>query len=602
MKDKLTSLIIILLFILMSVYLYTTRVNNHVLEIVTPTVINVDVNGNNLIEENETFCIPELETFTANIKLNSEKLANDMGLTFAQSLTLGYLADEFANKTLAGKIVKIKPVGEKTPNCEYADLIIDNQSYTELFKDSGFAITENKPVNEEKFNNLLQKAEKLDLVILNHHSGKYHTLDCKYGKAARDSVILPAKEISGNYKACQFCHVDKHKHNKKLPNDNITENNIAPPPNIITDGNIQLILTDFTTILKPDRNCSHQICKTFLDSIKSSKTSIDIASYGWANIPAINKAFEDALKRGVNIRIVYDTDSKNSNYYSETDSFLEKFQNTRSDKIKDNPKLTNMLMHNKFAVFDNSKVYTGSMNFSTTGFSGFNHNNVIIINSKQIAELYTKEFNKMYEGNFHTLKIKSENNTDIYNSGSNISIYFSPQDKEIINGIIPLIKQSKKYIYIPTFILTHNTLKNELISAFNRGVDVKIIIDATNTYGKHSVFKELRAAGIPVKVENYAGKMHSKTLIIDDEYIVVGSANLSNSAENKNDENTLIIKNSRLAIFYKDFFNYLWAKIPDKYLKQTVRAESKDSIGSCYDGVDNNFDGKIDNQDTGCKK
>ena len=601
MKDKLTTLTVIFLFVLMSIYLYFTRINSYVLNVVTPTVINIDINGNNLIEENETFCIPEIETFTANIKYNPEKLSDTIGITFGQSLAIGYLADIFANNLLAGKVVKTVPTGEKTPQCVYADIIVDNESYTKKLKESGFAISGNKLVNEEKFNEIKQKAEKLDLVILNHHSSKYHTLDCKYGKAAGDSVILPAKELSKSHKACQFCHADKHKIRKY---DVKTDNNISdiqPPPNIITDGNIQLILTDFTSILKPDRNCTHQICKAFLNNIKSSKTSIDIASYGWANIPAINKAFEDALKRGVNIRIIYDTNTKNTNYYTETDSFLEKFQNIRSDKIQDNPKLTNFLMHNKFAVFDNEKVYTGSMNFSTTGFSGFNHNNAIIINSKQIAQLYEKEFNQMYEGKFHTLKSPSVNNTNIYNDRSIISVYFSPQDKEIINGIIPLIKESKKYIYIPTFILTHNALKNEIISAYDRGVDVKIIIDATNTYGKHSVFKELKEHGIPIKVENYAGKMHAKTLIIDDKYTVIGSANLSNSGENKNDENTLIINNSRIAIFYREYFNYLWKRIPDKYLKQTVRAESKDSIGSCYDGVDNDFDGKIDNQDNSCK-
>ena len=587
----------------MSIYLYVTHENYYILKVITPTIINIDTNRNNIIDENETFCIPEIDTFTSNLQYNSEKLANKMGYTFGQTLAIGYLSDNFAKRTLLGKSVKIKSTKTKTPECIYADVEINGESYSDLINDSGFAIKNAKPVNQEKFNDILEQAKKLNLVILNHHSGKYHTLDCKYGKAARDSIIIPIKELSNNYKACKFCHVDKHQQNKPSKGNNNNNNIpfITPPPSTITEGNIQLILTDFTTILKPDRNCSHLACKTFINNINNSKTSIDIASYGWANIPAINTAFENAIKRGVKVRIVYDTNTKNTNYYSETDNFLKKFQNIRNDSIKDNPKLTNMLMHNKFAIFDNEKVYTGSMNFSTTGFSGFNHNNIVIINSKQIAEIYKKEFEQMFEGKFHTLKNKSSNNTNLYNGRSQISIYFSPQDKCFENRVVPLIKGSKKSIYIPAFIITHSKIKTELINAYNRGVDVKIIIDATNTYGKHSVFKELRAAGIPVKVENYAGKMHAKTLIIDDEYLILGSANLSNSGENKNDENIIIIKNSRLAIFYKDYFNYFWTKIPDKYLKSTVRAESKYSIGSCYDGVDNNFDNKIDNQDSGCK-
>ena len=241
------------------------------------------------------------------------------------------------------------------------------------------------------------------------------------------------------------------------------------------------------------------------------------------------------------------------------------------------------------------------MNFSTTGFSGFNHNNILIINSKQIAEIYTKEFEQMYNGKFHTLKNKSENNIHVNIGNTNLSVYFSPQDKGMTNELSEIINKSKKYIYIPTFLFTHKKLEQELINAHNRGVDIKIIIDSTNTYGQHSVFKELRNVGIPVKVENYAGKMHAKTMIIDDEYLVIGSANFSNSGENKNDENMLIINNKILTQFYKKYFEYFWEKIPDKYLKQTVRAESKSSIGSCFDGVDNDFDGKIDNADEGCK-
>ena len=111
----------------------------------------------------------------------------------------------------------------------------------------------------------------------------------------------------------------------------------------------------------------------------------------------------------------------------------------------------------------------------------------------------------------------------------------------------------------------------------------------------------LRQNKIPVKTENYAGKLHSKSMIIDDKYVITGSMNFSNSGENKNDENVLIIENPKLAKEYKEFFTYLWSKIPDIYLTQNARAESKDSIGSCTDGIDNDFDGLIDAKDPGCR-
>ena len=45
-----------------------------------------------------------------------------------------------------------------------------------------------------------------------------------------------------------------------------------------------------------------------------------------------------------------------------------------------------------------------------------------------------------------------------------------------------------------------------------------------------------------------------KMLVVDDEYLVIGSMNFSNSGENKNDENLIVIKNEKMALFYKELF------------------------------------------------
>ena len=50
----------------------------------------------------------------------------------------------------------------------------------------------------------------------------------------------------------------------------------------------------------------------------------------------------------------------------------------------------------------------------------------------------------------------------------------------------------------------------------------------------------------------------------------------------------------------KSFFLYLWDKIPDKWLKYYPKAEGLDSVGSCSDGIDNDYDGLIDSADEGC--
>ena len=142
---------------------------------------------------------------------------------------------------------------------------------------------------------------------------------------------------------------------------------------------------------------------------------------------------------------------------------------------------------------------------------------------------------------------------------------------------------------------------NALIEAKKRGVDVKIIYDAVAANSMKEKVRWLRISGVSLKVENWGGKDHEKNMVIDGKYFITGSANFSNSGMKKNDENVLIFKSSAIAGFYQKHFLDLYNSIDNKYLKFTPRAESFESGNSCYDGIDNNFDGKIDSEDIGCK-
>lgn len=586
--SKITIIILILgIFSAFTCFEICRRSEKTVLNVIEPTIIEVDLNGNKIFDAGETVCIEQIEAFTANIAKNQSELSKALNITNQDALKLGYITDEFAEDLLSNKNVKLKFTGKENQNCKFADIYINKQSYKEKLLNSGLGFVNKTPVDDINFKNKLAKARKFNLVILNHKSNKFHTLDCKYGTIAHDAIIIPRKQIPNDAKPCKFCHIDNKSHQSLKTKEHF----IPDYPLLISNGSIKMFLTDHSTTLKPDRKCNSPACKEVLNRINSAQNSIDIALYGYDNIPDITNALENAKKRGVKLRIVYDISTKS--YYPETSKLLS----LAAEISGDSPKV---LMHNKFMIFDNKSLITGSMNFSSTGFSGFNTNCIFFINSQEIANIYTEEFNQMLSGKFSIMKTANSRKS-IKLGKTVVTPLFSPKDKIITNNIIPLIESSKNYIYIPAFIITHDALTNSLIRAKHRGVDVKIILDATNTSGSRNKLKVLRMSGIPVKVENYAGKVHSKSIIIDDKYIIAGSMNFSNSGENKNDENVLIVEDERLARHYKGFFEYLWKKIPDKYLKQGVRAEGKYSIGSCTDGVDNNFDGKVDKEDAGCK-
>lgn len=370
---------------------------------------------------------------------------------------------------------------------------------------------------------------------------------------------------------------------------------------ILTNGGIEVFLTDFTHHLTPDNECKTAHCKEFVKLVNNAKENIDIAIFGYNDIPAITMALKQAKNRGVNIRFVYDEPFEIYEVYYDDNNIIKNLASAAiSDRNPNAKSSSSSLMHNKFVIFDKNTVYTGSMNFSAAGLSGYDVNDIVVIKSKEIANLYEKEFEQMLNGKFHNAKAKLNENNVFKIGNSTIEVYFSPKDKSSVR-IIQILQNAKNYIYIPAFLITHSGITTELINAKKRNVDVRIIIDANSTTTRNSKHNLLRKYGIPLKTENYAGKLHSKMMIIDDEYLITGSMNFSNSGENKNDENLLIIKDNKIAKLHKDFFLYLWTMIPNKYLKINAHPESKDSIGSCYDGIDNNFNGKADSQEAACR-
>lgn len=601
MKNHITSAFLILFLILFILFIKLNSRYSTVVKVISPTKFEISNNSNKNVGGEKLICAEGIEIFSLEPTDDFiKKYSKSFNLSINEIISLGYLAQDYSEKLLKYRKITTKYSNHNSSDCKYAYIKLNGMDYNTLMANSGYGIIDGKIKNPEKFKHNLENARKLNLVILNHHSSKYHTLDCPYGNAAHDKVIIPLKQLPSKVKPCRFCHDIKifNKNNKNISSNNAIFK-IIQPKLTVTDGSIKMFFTDYTKNLKPNKKCNTEVCSQLINLINESKDSIDIAIYGYDNIPAITEALTKAKNRGVKIRYVYDSTYNSLNdYYKDNNIIINLSIANNTDKSSSKIS-SNMIMHNKFIIFDKQKVYTGSMNISQTGLSNYDVNNVIIINSKEVSKFYEDEFNQMIAGKFHKAKSPSNTNNKFKFNDGELEIYFSPKDK-VETRIIELINNSKNYIYIPTYLITNKNITSTLIQAKSKGVDIRIIIDGNSVYSSNSQHKKLRDSSILLKTENYAGKLHAKSIIIDDEYIITGSMNLSNSGVNKNDENTLIIRNKKLAKAYKEFFLYLWTIIPNKYLKQNAHPESKDSIGSCSDGVDNNFNGKIDSEEKSC--
>ena len=367
---------------------------------------------------------------------------------------------------------------------------------------------------------------------------------------------------------------------------------------------------------KPNPRCTTYLCLNLLSLINNAKSNIEFAVFGFRGQVEILAALLNAQGRGVIVRGVVDKTIDNKNYYSDTKIWQNRLGNVRDDyqadkmtarlieksKRKMRYRFSGNLMHNKFFIIDRQYLWTGSANISDTGIGGYNANNAVIVNSSALARVYRAEFESMYSGKYHRKKTLFKKQSLCVNVGNQrVNVYFSPQSYTTNRGILPVIENARESIDVAMFFLTSHKITKALIRARQRGVKVRIILDATGADNKYSQHQYLRDNGVTLKVESWGGKMHMKSALIDDRYLIVGSMNWTKAGTGKNDENTLIIEaNQDLANSFNLFFNDLWQSIPDKWLHADPAPESRDSGTSCFDGIDNNFDRIKDRMQPSC--
>jgi phosphatidylserine/phosphatidylglycerophosphate/cardiolipin synthase-like enzyme len=267
------------------------------------------------------------------------------------------------------------------------------------------------------------------------------------------------------------------------------------------------------------------------------------------------------------------------------------------------------IMHNKFMIVDRSKVWMGSANISNTCLGAeYNANASILVESEAVAKMYNSEFEQMFRRQKFSIRKDQLTSNDpiVFGDGTEVAVFFSPQANTIHKAIVPFVEQTKFTLDIAMFYLTHPDVAEAIRRAANRGVRVRLLYDALAASHSSSMHLWLQERGVDVRVENWGGKMHMKSAISDGQHIIIGSMNWSRAGDSKNDENTMVIRNNpKLGKEMQQYFERLWTTLnPSSSSLQTEsahpRAESLDSINSCFDGIDNDHDGYVDSEDFGC--
>jgi len=303
---------------------------------------------------------------------------------------------------------------------------------------------------------------------------------------------------------------------------------------------------------------------TLVAYINRAEQSIDMAIYNIDNqnlSSNISQALNAAYQRGVRVRIIGDGSTTNNGLKEISGPIVVK-----------SPQGANYgIMHNKFIVIDAEHsnpdkcfVWTGSTNLTDNQIHN-DPNNVIVINDQALARAYTLEFEEMWGSktafpnavNAKFGKFKTDNTPHLFNvGGTTVELYFSPSD-QVNTRIINFLKTAEEDIYFALYTFTRTEIANQIIYRKNAGAYTAGIFGEVG--GSSSAAYDVLHPALGdslIKVYSKSNIFHHKYCVIDqsnpysDPQVLTGSHNWSKSADESNDENTLIVHSQEVANWY----------------------------------------------------
>ncbi len=287
--------------------------------------------------------------------------------------------------------------------------------------------------------------------------------------------------------------------------------------------------------------------------IDSTHTTLDIAIYNFDS-PTLITAINNAITRGVAVRMVADNGVNTAGYNS--------INLTTNKKKAPAPSTTYGIMHNKFFVMDaadaaRARVWTGSMNMTTQQVNS-DENNVILFQDQSIAKAYTMEFEEMFNGNVFGAS-KSDNTPHEFNvNGKRVEVYFSPTDGTQ-SHIKEVVRSAEHDFYFALLNFTRPDIAYTIRdSVVGKGGFAAGIVD--DTASASTVYFNCYQNDTLI-IDHHSTQYHHKYCIADanktcsDPTVLTGSHNWSNSANQKNDENTVVVHDADIANqYYQEFY------------------------------------------------
>ena len=406
--------------------------------------------------------------------------------------------------------------------------------------------------------------------------------------------------------------------------------------NLPQDKNIQVYFnhrdtgdTKYTDDYRNVTRTGDNLEAVVIQAIEQAESSIDVAVQE-LQLPGIALALARQAQKGIDVRVILDNKySRAISSFStseitelpsrERDRFLQYFQliDVDNNGVLNSQEINNRdaliilenasipliddtadgskgsgLMHHKFIVIDGKTVITGSTNFTLSGIHGDlgnldtkgNVNHLLVIDNRELAQLFTEEFNYMWSDRKFGLNKISRSPQTITWDKTKIQIQFSPisskQDWSFsANGLIgQVLNNAHHSIDLALFVFSDQNLADILQDKQQQGIKIKTLIDREFIFRYYSEALDMLGVAMVNKCQYEANnnpwnntiqtvgtanletgdKLHHKIVVIDNNTIITGSQNWSAAANYLNDETVLIIENETVAKHFQQEFARLY--------------------------------------------
>ncbi|MEM0015272.1 MAG: phospholipase D-like domain-containing protein [Zestosphaera sp.] len=143
-------------------------------------------------------------------------------------------------------------------------------------------------------------------------------------------------------------------------------------------------------------------------------------------------------------------------------------------------------------------------------------------------------------------------------------------DKDYYHTLLNVLSKANKSIYVIMYAMKYdpnepgdpvNILLSRVVDACRRGLDVRVLVDDVTYTSYRETMDYLKSNGVPVRLDKSSSvTTHAKVVVVDDQYVFVGSHNWTESALSYNHEVTALIESDTIARQVKNYFSILWGE------------------------------------------